>query len=406
MSLESNDSCPNCRVAASGAVPCYALREIVASMLVQCPECTEDDGGRKRRRVDNDNDGVQSALVQSDWCTWTGPLKDMGEHEKVCEYKTIKCSFDGCEHECKRKDMNSHLSGTGMPMHMNLMRQSIEGKYATCEKKIKDVEERCNKKITALQMEMLNGKYVNDRRSWVEYKPDALFDFKVYPFRKSGYDNKIAGLLCEIPGPLDSVWEGAKIPMILTYSWSVHKPPKCRFPAGFFHPNIYPSGTVSVSSINEEEGWTDGTTLPEILFSVQQLLSHPNFSSPAQMDAYATFRDRGIDDYNNRVKEEVKVYLGCAKENPKVDNMLPENVEVDKLEATEEADGLGALSFGAATLPRERPNPPPFETDENGEAKRSGIVSCRESCRCSCCAWGQVFWDNKKRMRFLFGIGG
>ena len=23
-----------------------------------------------------------------------------------------------------------------------------------------------------------------------------------------------------------------------------HKPPKCKFPQGFFHPNVYPSGTV------------------------------------------------------------------------------------------------------------------------------------------------------------------
>ena len=32
-----------------------------------------------------------------------------------------------------------------------------------------------------------------------------------------------------------------------------HKPPKCKFPAGFFHPNIYPSGTVCLSILNEEE---------------------------------------------------------------------------------------------------------------------------------------------------------
>nr|GMD49743.1 SUMO-conjugating enzyme SCE1 [Ipomoea batatas]GMD51754.1 SUMO-conjugating enzyme SCE1 [Ipomoea batatas]GMD55271.1 SUMO-conjugating enzyme SCE1 [Ipomoea batatas] len=30
------------------------------------------------------------------------------------------------------------------------------------------------------------------------------------------------------------------------------KPPKCKFPQGFFHPNVYPSGTVCLSILNED----------------------------------------------------------------------------------------------------------------------------------------------------------
>jgi len=30
---------------------------------------------------------------------------------------------------------------------------------------------------------------------------------------------------------------------------------QCKFPAGFFHPNIYPSGTVCLSILNEVRGW-------------------------------------------------------------------------------------------------------------------------------------------------------
>ena len=30
------------------------------------------------------------------------------------------------------------------------------------------------------------------------------------------------------------------------------KPPKCKFPEGFYHPNVYPSGTVCLSILNEE----------------------------------------------------------------------------------------------------------------------------------------------------------
>lgn len=36
------------------------------------------------------------------------------------------------------------------------------------------------------------------------------------------------------------------------------KPPKCKFPTGFFHPNIYPSGTVCLSILSEDDGWRQG----------------------------------------------------------------------------------------------------------------------------------------------------
>ncbi|XP_073018763.1 SUMO-conjugating enzyme SCE1-like [Primulina eburnea] len=33
------------------------------------------------------------------------------------------------------------------------------------------------------------------------------------------------------------------------------KPPKCKFPQGYFRPNIYPSGTVCLSILKEDSGW-------------------------------------------------------------------------------------------------------------------------------------------------------
>lgn len=44
---------------------------------------------------------------------------------------------------------------------------------------------------------------------------------------------------------------------------------KCRFPAGFFHPNVYPSGTVCLSILNAEEAWKPGITLKQILLGIQ-----------------------------------------------------------------------------------------------------------------------------------------
>ncbi len=47
------------------------------------------------------------------------------------------------------------------------------------------------------------------------------------------------------------------------------KPPKAKFPPGFFHPNIYPSGTVCLSILNEDEAWKPSITVKQILLGIQ-----------------------------------------------------------------------------------------------------------------------------------------
>lgn len=44
---------------------------------------------------------------------------------------------------------------------------------------------------------------------------------------------------------------------------------QCKLPAGFFHPNIYPSGTVCLSILNEDEGWRPSITVKQILLGIQ-----------------------------------------------------------------------------------------------------------------------------------------
>ncbi|KAL7543617.1 hypothetical protein ACHAXR_012923 [Thalassiosira sp. AJA248-18] len=397
-SLQTNAACPNCRVDVAGYNPNYVVRDIIGSMQVKCPEGKggdhQDNNSNKRKRGEGEEDCNAAASAQAVGCDWKGQLKDLKDHEITCEFKTVICGVDGCNHSCPRKDMVSHLSGLGVLVHMNLMKRSIVDGYET---KIKGVETKCQemiKEIRDLDMSMRNLRYVNDCRSWIEYKPDALFDFSIYQIRSTKARNLIVGLLCEIPGPKGTAWEGARIPMTLRY-W-VRGPPKCQFPAGFFHTNVYPSGTVCVSTINEEEGWTPETTLPEILFSVQQLLGHFNPSSPAQSIAYNVYAHEGLEQYQIRVKKEVEVYSDCARSNPKV--KLGEGERVDTQEIIEKADRM----MGGNKQAQERPDTPPFQRDANGRVKPiSSIPSIHNNCECSCCAWGQVFWDDKK-----FGIGG
>lgn len=125
-------------------------------------------------------------------------------------------------------------------------------------------------------------------------KPDSLPDGSLNIMRWK----------CGIPGPKDSIWDGATYPIVLEFPEEYpDKPPKCRFPAGMFHPNVYPSGTVCLSLVDEEKDWKPAITVKQILLGIQDLLVNPNLKSPAQEDAYHTFmRDREM--YVRRVKEQ------------------------------------------------------------------------------------------------------
>ena len=85
------------------------------------------------------------------------------------------------------------------------------------------------------------------------------------------------------------------------------KPPKCKFSPPLFHPNVYPSGTVCLSILNEEEDWRPAITIKQMLIGIQDLLDSPNPNSPAQSEAYQLFvSNRG--EYLKRVREEAKKY--------------------------------------------------------------------------------------------------
>lgn len=75
---------------------------------------------------------------------------------------------------------------------------------------------------------------------------------------------------CYIPGVQGTDWEGGFFPLTMEFTDDYPtKPPKCKFPAGFFHPNIYPSGTVCLSILNEDEGWRPSITVKQILLGIQ-----------------------------------------------------------------------------------------------------------------------------------------
>jgi ubiquitin-conjugating enzyme E2 I len=130
---------------------------------------------------------------------------------------------------------------------------------------------------------------------------------------------------CGVPGKEKTIWEGGLFKLEVTFPDEYPtKPPKCtsssrptlylrtadspplgKFVPPLFHPNVYPSGTVCLSILNEEEGWKPAITIKEILLGIQSLLDEPNPESPAQADAFNLFKkDRTA--YEKKVKNIVK----------------------------------------------------------------------------------------------------
>lgn len=68
------------------------------------------------------------------------------------------------------------------------------------------------------------------------------------------------------------------------------------------HPNIYPSGTVCLSILNEEEDWKPNITVKQVLLGIQKLLKdEPNIESPAQQEPLTLYKSNR-DEYVKRVK--------------------------------------------------------------------------------------------------------
>ncbi|GAX16352.1 ubiquitin-conjugating enzyme E2 I [Fistulifera solaris] len=149
------------------------------------------------------------------------------------------------------------------------------------------------------------GRLREERKDWRRNhpvgfwaKPDTLADGSMNMFKWT------AG----IPGKKNTDWEGGVYKVIMEFPEDYPaRPPKCKFTPPLFHPNVYPSGTVCLSILNEEEGWRPGINIRQILTGIQDLLDEPNPDSPAQSEAYTMYvKDRAK--YKRRIQEEARKY--------------------------------------------------------------------------------------------------
>ncbi|KAK8055864.1 SUMO-conjugating enzyme ubc9 [Apiospora rasikravindrae] len=134
-----------------------------------------------------------------------------------------------------------------------------------------------------------------ERKQW---RKDHPFGFWARPVKNKDGVMDLKVWECGIPGKDKTLWEGGLFKMTMTF-------PEGKFTPPLFHPNVYPSGTVCLSILNEEEGWKPAITVKQIALGVQDLLDNPNPESPAQAEAYNLFK-KDRTEYERRVRRVVK----------------------------------------------------------------------------------------------------
>ena len=68
---------------------------------------------------------------------------------------------------------------------------------------------------------------------------------------------------------------------------------------------MYPSGTICLSILNEDEDWRPAITIKQMLLGIQDLLDNPNPNSPAQSEAYNVFmNNKG--EYKKKIREQAR----------------------------------------------------------------------------------------------------
>jgi ubiquitin-conjugating enzyme E2 I len=145
-----------------------------------------------------------------------------------------------------------------------------------------------------------------ERKNWRKDHPHG-FVAKPDVDKKTGEAN-LMKWQCTIPGKQNTSWEGGEFPVSMEFSKDYpSKPPRVMLPKGFFHPNVYPTGLICLSILNEEKGWKPSISVKQILVGVQDLLDNPNNSDPANQEAYQTLKSSKVK-YQERVIAEVRQY--------------------------------------------------------------------------------------------------
>ncbi|EDV20689.1 SUMO-conjugating enzyme UBC9-A [Trichoplax sp. H2] len=145
------------------------------------------------------------------------------------------------------------------------------------------------------------GRLSTERKLW---RKDHPFGFVARPMKGPDGALDLMNWECVIPGKKGTAWDGGyyKLKMIFKEDYP-SSPPKCKFDPALFHPNVYPSGTVCLSLLDEDKDWRPSVTIKQILLGIQDLLNEPNINDPAQVEAYTAYKENRVL-YEQRVREQ------------------------------------------------------------------------------------------------------
>jgi len=146
----------------------------------------------------------------------------------------------------------------------------------------------------------------------VELNNDNLFEWRVF-----------------IEGPKDTFYENGIFQLLMKFPNDYPmSPPVVQFTSEFWHPNVYTDGKVCISILHPpghdemsgelpEERWLPTQTVTTILLSIISLLSAPNISSPANVDASVEWR-KEKEAYRKRIAQLVE----------KANKTVPEHIKI------------------------------------------------------------------------------
>lgn len=157
-------------------------------------------------------------------------------------------------------------------------------------------------------MGIARGRLQEERKSW---RKDHPHGFVAKPITTADGTQDILNWEVVIPGKEGTIWEGARIPMSMTFTEDYpNKPPVCKFKMvgntgkPLFHPNVYPSGKICLSLLDADKAWKPSLTIKHLLIGIQTLLDDPNNADPAQEEPYRAFKN-DKKEYEARVKQQV-----------------------------------------------------------------------------------------------------
>ena len=147
------------------------------------------------------------------------------------------------------------------------------------------------------------GRLREERKAWRKDHPHGFF---ARASRNPDGSTNMMMWQCGVPGKKGTPHEGGlyKIEISFTEDYP-SKAPLVKFKPVIFHPNVYGSGKICLSIIDDTKGWQPTITIKQILLGVQDLLNNPNNADPAQSESSDLLK-RSKAAYEARVRQEVK----------------------------------------------------------------------------------------------------